>query len=99
VGLIARAVEAEGISTTAISLARDLTASVGVPRAIFLRWPFGHPLGEPGNDVQHRRIIFDALRLLCADTPGSILEPGYRWRREAYSEPDWQRIEHRPAGR
>lgn len=88
-GLIARAIEASGIATTAISLTKDLTAATGVPRAVFVRWPFGHPLGEPGNSAQHRRMIFEALHILEADRPGIIAEPGYRWRRETYAEPDW----------
>lgn len=89
-GLIARAVEKAGIATVSISIARDLTAAVGVPRAVFVRWPLGHPLGEPGNAAQQRTMIFVALlQLLAAREPGLIMEPGFRWRREQYSEPDW----------
>lgn len=92
-GLIARAIEASGIATVSISITRDLTAAVGVPRALFVKWPLGHPLGEAGHAVQQRTIIFDALQLLVdASTPGTILEPGYRWRRETYSEPDWSQL-------
>lgn len=89
-GLIARAIERVGISTTSISIAKDLTRSVGVPRAVFVRWPLGHPLGEPGNALQQRTLIFEALRLLVrGQKPGIVAEPGYRWRRETYAEPDW----------
>lgn len=92
-GLIARALEAAGIATVSISLAKDLTAAVGTPRALFVKWPLGHPLGEPHNAVQQRTIIFDALALLRrVDQPGYIAEPGYRWRREHYSEPDWEAL-------
>ncbi len=73
-----------------ISLTKDLTAAVGVPRALFVKWPLGHPLGEPGNAAQQRTLIFDALKLLLtAQAPGIIAEPGYRWRRESYQEPNW----------
>lgn len=89
-GLIARAIEMVGIPTVSISITKDLTASVGVPRALFVKWPLGHPLGEPHQPAQQRTLIFAALRLLReAQTPGMILEPGYRWKRETYSEPDW----------
>ncbi len=92
-GLIARVLEAAGISTVSISLTKDLTESVGVPRAVFVRWPLGHPLGEPGHTEQQRTLIFDALHLLkTAQTPGTIAEPGYRWRRESYAEPMWARL-------
>jgi D-proline reductase (dithiol) PrdB len=90
VGLIARAVEAAGIPTVSISIARDLTVAVGVPRAVFVKWPLGHPLGEPGAANQQRTLIFDALRLLTtAEEPGTLVAPDYRWRRTAYTEPDW----------
>ena len=89
-GLIARALERTGIATVSISIAKDLTEAVGVPRAVFVKWPLGHPLGEPGNGAQQRTMIFSALQLLVeAETAGIIREPGYRWRRESYSEPEW----------
>ncbi len=92
-GLIARAIEQAGIPTVSVSITRDLTESVGVPRAVFVKWPLGHPLGEPGKTAQQRTVIFDALKLLITATePGVIVEPGYRWRRETYAEPAWERI-------
>lgn len=92
-GLIARAVEAAGIPTVSISIARDLTEAVGVPRALFVKWPLGHPLGEPHTPAQQRTVIFDALRLIqTASQPGLIAAPGYRWRREHYAEPAWERL-------
>ncbi|MCH7953478.1 MAG: UDP-N-acetylglucosamine 2-epimerase, partial [Chloroflexi bacterium] len=32
------------------------------PRSVVTRFPFGRPLGEPGQPDQHRLIIDDALR-------------------------------------
>ena len=93
-GLIARAIERAGIPTVSISIAKDLTESVGVPRAVFVKWPLGHPLGERDNALQQRTMIFDALKLLTtAAAPGVIVEPGYRWRRETYAEPAWTELE------
>lgn len=89
-GLIARIVEAAGIPTVSISLTRELTISVGAPRSVFLKWPLGHPLGEPDQPAQQRRVIYTALQtLLAAHEPRTLVEPGYRWRREEYVEPDW----------
>lgn len=93
-GLIARTIERAGIATVSISIARDLTEAVGIPRAIFVKWPLGHPLGEPHALPQQRTIIFHALHLLVnAVQPGIIEEPGFRWRREHYSEPDWSQLQ------
>lgn len=90
-GLVARSIERVGIPTVVVSLARDLTEAVGIPRALFVKWPLGHPLGEPHKPLQQRRILFDALHLLVqAAEPGVIRDLDYRWRRESYDEPDWE---------
>ncbi|MEX1020104.1 MAG: hypothetical protein WDZ49_10620 [Litorilinea sp.] len=92
-GLIARAIEAQGISTVAISITKELTLSVGVPRAVFLRWPLGHPLGEPHQRAQQQTVIYHALQtLLEASEPDTLVEPALRWRRETYVEPDWSKL-------
>lgn len=96
-GLIARALEHNGVATVSISIAKDLTESVGVPRAVFVKWPLGHPLGEPDKPAQQRTMLWQALRLLRqADRPGIIEEPGYRWRRHEYGEPDWAELSQLP---
>ena len=92
-GLIARAIERVGIPTISISIAKDLTEAVGIPRAVFVKWPLGHPLGERNNAAQQKTVIFDALQLLVtAEEPGTIREPGYRWRREEYDDPDFSSL-------
>lgn len=74
-----------------VFLLADIAARVGAPRGLVLRWPFGHPLGEPGNIPQQMTVIGDALRLLAeASEPGVLRELPYRWRRERWAEPeDW----------
>ena len=57
------------------------------PRVAYVRFPFGQPLGEPGNADQHRVVIEDALRLLTTATePGKVEALSYRWRREDYAK-------------
>jgi D-proline reductase (dithiol) PrdB len=93
VGLIARAIEGIGIPTVSVSIARDLTEAVGVPRSVFIKWPLGHPLGEPNAPLQQRTVLFDSLRLLVeAEEPGIIQDLPYRWRRATYTEPDWDQL-------
>ena len=84
-GLIQRAIEAEGIPTVGISILKEVTEKVRPPRSVFLRYPFGHPLGEAFEMKQQRTILCDALNALETITqPGSIVEPGYRWRRHLF---------------
>lgn len=90
-GLIQREIEKAGIPTIGISIVREYTAKVQPPRSVFLKWPFGHPLGEPGNRKQQRAVLLEAFRALYAITiPGAIIELPFRWRRynyDSYKEP------------
>ncbi|MBI2882486.1 MAG: hypothetical protein HYY11_01025 [Candidatus Methylomirabilis oxyfera] len=84
-GLLQRAIEAEGIPTIGITLQKEVTKKVKPPRAVYLRYPFGHPLGEAFHVKQQRTILLDALQALETITePGTILEPGYLWRRHRF---------------
>jgi D-proline reductase (dithiol) PrdB len=86
VGLVQRAIEAAGLPTVGITLQRDITRVVRPPRALYLRYPFGHPMGEAFATAQQRTILMDALRALeTIATPGQILEPGYRWKRHRFA--------------
>lgn len=69
-----------------ISILRDVTEKVRPPRALFLRWPFGHPLGEPFYVAQQHTILRDAFRFLFEAQPGEIRDLPYRWRRETYGK-------------
>jgi hypothetical protein len=84
VGLIQRAVEAAGIPTVGITLNRTVTARVRPPRAVFLRYPFGHPMGEACEVARQAAILEDLLRTLETARPGAIVEPGYRWRQHRF---------------
>ena len=56
------------------------------PRVVHVRFPFGRPLGEPGNADQQRVIIEDSLEALVnATIPGTVVELPYSWRREDYA--------------
>lgn len=81
-GLVARTIEHHGIPTVSISIQRELTEKTRPPRALFLRWPFGHPLGEPFNTAQQRWVLCDALKALVElREPGTIIDLPYLWRR------------------
>lgn len=61
------------------------------PRTVYVKWPFGHPLGEPGNRKQQRAVILEAFKALYSiTTPGEIVDLPFKWRRfdyESYEEP------------
>jgi hypothetical protein len=85
VGLVQRAIEAAGVPTIGITLQKEITRKVKPPRALYLRYPFGHPMGEVFATAQQRTILVDALAALETVTrPGTIVEPGYRWKRHRF---------------
>lgn len=92
-GLAAREIEGAGIPTISISIVREITEKTPPPRALYLRFPFGHALGEAGNREQQLAILHLAFKLLFeADRPGTIRDAGLRWRRETYTPPDWEAL-------
>ncbi len=79
------------MTTVGLALVRDVAVAARAPRFLYLHWPFGHALGEPGNAVQQRTILHDMFSMAAvAPEPGLLVDLPYRWRREAYSAvTDW----------
>ena len=74
-GLIQRSIESVGIATISISLAKDITEKLRLPRALFFGFPLGHPIGYPQQASSHRRLLRQLLRYLKEiDSPGTIIE-------------------------
>jgi D-proline reductase (dithiol) PrdB len=90
VSLIARVVESYGMSTVALSLNREISEKILAPRTLYLRFPYGAPLGEPGNVNQQRTIFKEMCEALAfLKEPGIIVEMPYRWRRDTYGPVDF----------
>ena len=78
--LVARVLEAGGISTVTYTNARDIAASAGNPRQIFLNYPLGNPAGKPHDADNQRNVLRAGLKLLEeADKPGIIVDLPYLW--------------------
>lgn len=64
VSLVAAEIERQGISTVVIQLLHEAAVQVRPPRALFVPFRHGYPLGTPG-DPEHQHAVLDAaLRLL-----------------------------------
>ena len=70
VGLIAGVLEKAGIPTVGLSLLQMVTKKVRPPRALFVPFPFGYPLGRPHDARLQQRIMRAALDLL--ESPGEL---------------------------
>ena len=86
--LVARVLEAGGISTVTYTNARDIAASAGNPRQVFLNYPLGNPAGRPHDPENQRNVLRAGLKLLEGPTgrglslicrmPGPKAGPGWK---------------------
>ncbi|MBI4763379.1 MAG: hypothetical protein HY787_02070 [Deltaproteobacteria bacterium] len=72
-GGLAHFFEEEGIPTTQISLIRLHTEIIKPPRALWVPFDLGRPLGVPNNPSFQKRVLLAALKLLEAKN-GPVLE-------------------------
>jgi hypothetical protein len=71
--VIQRQIEAQGLSTVCFSIYRPFTEAAKPPRALWVPFPFGRPLGAPNNKAIQRKVILAALALLRRDR-GPVIE-------------------------
>ncbi len=64
--VLAHYFEGDGLATTLISLIREHSEQVRPPRALWVPFDFGRPLGVPGDADFQRRVVLAALALLDA---------------------------------
>jgi hypothetical protein len=82
VGALGHFLERQGIPTTGISLVREHTETVRPPRALWVTFELGRPMGIPDDPPFQRRVVKAALDLLertdgplIADHPEHVDEP------------------------
>jgi hypothetical protein len=63
-----------------LSVGGAFTASVGAPRVAASEYPFGRPLGQPGDADGPRAVLRAALEVLeRAREPGTVVDLPFRW--------------------
>ena len=78
--LVARHLEAAGVSTVVVGSARDIVEEAGVARFVFVDFPLGNPTGKPGDDEMHREITSLALDVVAsAIAPRTTVQAPQRW--------------------
>ena len=85
--LLARYLEAAGISTVVMGAAKDIVEYCGIPRLLFSDFPLGNAAAKP-NDVASQDLNFQlALRLLeSAPAPRTTVQSPLRWS----DDPSWK---------
>jgi len=80
VPVLARLFEAAGFSTVVLTMMPALATALGCPRTVGIEYPFGHPLGLPGDVAGQTAVLRETLRFLAtAAAPGALLELPYAW--------------------
>ena len=78
--LVARHLEANGISTLVVGSALDILRAGKPPRAVFVDYPLGHSAGRPFDRANQDAILNDALKAFeSIQTSGEIIKLDYRW--------------------
>jgi hypothetical protein len=78
VSLVAAELERQGISTVTLALLREAAETVRPPRALFVPFPHGFPLGRPHDPPRQHAVIEAALRLLEQPDPRPPVLVDYR---------------------
>jgi hypothetical protein len=98
VSVLARLIEATGISTVIVTMMPAIAAAIGAPRIVGVEFPFGHPFGMAHRAQMQRHVLTTALTVLAgAPTFGTRIDIDTLWpqdTREAYRA--WQPSEPSP---
>ena len=87
-GLAARHLEANGITTVIMGCARDIVEHCGVPRFLWSDFPLGNSAGRPFDVASQSQTLELALRVLeAAPAARTTVQSGQRWSEDA----SWKR--------
>ncbi len=86
------------MSTVLVTMMPHWAERLGAPRTVGVEFPYGHPLGRPGDRDTRMGIIRSALKLREeATAPGEIRELNYVWPQELdEAKRGWQPPEPSP---
>jgi len=93
IGLVARHLEANGISTVVMGCAKDIVEHAAVPRFLFSDFPLGNSAGKP-HDLDSQAFTLElALRVLeTAPAAQTTVQSPLRWSRDASWKRDYNNV-------
>lgn len=79
-GIIQNIIEESGIPTIMTTLKPELTEQMHVPRAAYIRFPYGYAAGPANQPEIQKKMVKDVLSLITElEEPGTIVKLPYRW--------------------
>ena len=98
VSLVARHLEAGGISTVIMGCAKDIIEHAAVPRFLFSDFPLGNAAGRPHDTASQEATLELAFRVLeTAPGPRTTVQSPQRWPADPEWKLDFSNIERIPA--
>ena len=93
ISLVARHLEANGISTVVMGCAKDIVEHAAVPRFLFSDFPLGNSAGKPHDPVSQAFTLELALRVLeTAPGPQTTVQSPLRWHADAAWKRDYNNV-------
>ena len=93
IGLVARHLEANGISTVVMGCAKDIVEHAAVPRFLFSDFPLGNSAGKPHDTDSQAFTLELALRVLeTAPAAQTTVQSPLRWSRDASWKRDFNNV-------
>ncbi len=87
--VLARVIEAAGISTVLVTMMPFWAEKHGTPRTLGVEFPFGHTLGHAGESDEQIAVIRHAFQVLqTAEEPGTIEHHDVAWEGD---EREWRK--------
>src|SRR5258707_13363390 len=93
ISLVARHLEANGISTVVMGCAKDIVEHAAVPRFLFSDFPLGNSAGKPHDPMSQAFTLELALRVLeTAPGPQTTVQSPLRWSADASWKHDYNNV-------
>jgi D-proline reductase (dithiol) PrdB len=93
ISLVARHLEANGISTVVMGCAKDIVEHAAVPRFLFSDFPLGNSAGKPQDPASQAQTLELALRVLkTAPGPQTTVQSPQRWSADAAWKRDYNNV-------
>jgi D-proline reductase (dithiol) PrdB len=93
ISLVARHLEANGISTVVMGCAKDIVEHAAVPRFLFSDFPLGNSAGKPHDALSQRFTLELALRVLeTAPSAQITVQSPLRWSADALWKRDYNNV-------
>ncbi len=82
--MLQRVLEAAGLATVSVSQVREHTQKIRPPRAVFVPFPLGMPLGAPDDAEQQHRVLATALETFRTPSGPVLVDvPDSEWEEPA----------------